>query len=60
MSQESYRFIRLDRSGDLPQAKGFHARSDADAVAQVGALHPGELCEIWSRQRLVATLPSQL
>jgi hypothetical protein len=56
MAQGSYRYYCLDSSGHLHSAEWFEADSDADAIAQVEALHPDALCEIWHGQRLVAKL----
>jgi len=56
MSQESYRYYCLDSSGQLHSAEWFQAVSDEDAIAQVEALHPDALCEIWHGHRLVAKL----
>ncbi len=56
MSQETYRYYCLDGVGRLHSAEWFEAESDADAIAQIEALHPDALCEIWQGQRLVAKL----
>ena len=54
MSLKSYRYYRLDGVGHLHSAEWFEAERDEDAVAQVEAIHPDALCEIWERDRLVA------
>jgi len=56
MSLNSYRYYCLDGFGRLHSAEWFEAFSDEDAIAQVEALHPDSLCEIWHRNRFVAKL----
>ena len=56
MAQETYRYYCLDSTGHLHSAEWFEAESDEDAIAQVEALYPNELCEIWKASRLVAKL----
>ena len=56
MAQDSYRYYCLDSTGHLHSAEWFEAASDEDAAAQVEALHPDSLCEIWQGNRLVAKL----
>ncbi|HWJ38460.1 MAG TPA: hypothetical protein VNR86_06835 [Sphingomicrobium sp.] len=56
MSQDNYRYIRLDRSGDLHRAETFDALDDADAIAQISSMHPKDHCELWAGHRLVASL----
>ena len=54
MSRETYRYYCLDGVGHLHSAEWFEAANDEDAVAQVEAMHPNSLCEIWRGDRLVA------
>ena len=56
MSQENYRYIRLDSVGDLHSAEAIYAANDGHAAAQVRELHPNDFCEVWMDNRLVATL----
>lgn len=56
MPSKNYRYYCLDSYGQLHNAEWFHAESDEDAIAQVRALHPNSLCEIWQGDRRVATL----
>jgi hypothetical protein len=59
MPSENYRYYRLDGTGRLHDAAWFHAVNDADAIAQVSAMHPDAKCEIWQGQRLVASISPQ-
>ncbi len=56
MALESYRYYCLNGVGHLQSAEWFEAESDENAIAQIAALHPEELCEIWQGDRLVAEL----
>lgn len=56
MSSENYRYYCLDSTGHLHFAEWFEAEHDEDAIAQIEAKHPRELCEIWQGTRLVAKL----
>ena len=58
MFSGNYRYYCLDVAGYLHSAEGFYADSDEDAIAQIEAEHPGDKCEIWQGDRLVAKLPS--
>ena len=56
MSSETYRYYCLDGVGRLYSAEWFEAESDEDAVRQVEAKHPAQICEIWQLGRMVARL----
>jgi hypothetical protein len=56
MSQDNYRYYRLDEAGRLYGAEWLNAASDEDAIAQVQASYPGDTCEVWRKGRLVAKL----
>lgn len=56
MSLRTYRYYCLDGLGHLHDAEWFDAETDEDAVAQIEAEYPNDLCEIWQGQRLVAKL----
>jgi hypothetical protein len=59
MPSENYRYYCLDNTGHLYAAEWFCAESDADAIRQIEAKHPGDRCEIWQGKRLVAKLASE-
>ena len=54
MPSKNCRYFCLDSSGKLYGAEWFYPASDDEAVAQIKAKHPGNTCEIWQGQRLVA------
>ena len=58
MLSGNYRYYRLDGAGYLQNAEWFYADSDNDAITQIEAEHPGDKCEIWQGERLVAKLSS--
>jgi hypothetical protein len=56
MSVKSYRYYCLDGAGKLHSAEWFDADGDEAAIAAVEAKHPGAVCEIWQRNRLVGKM----
>ena len=60
MSLENYRYYCLDGAGRLHDVAWFVAESDADAIAQIAAMHPDSKCEIWQGKRFVAALSPML
>ena len=57
MPSENYRYYCLDDVGRLHDAEWFYAESDEDAIAAARQLQPDAIqCEIWKRNRLVATI----
>jgi hypothetical protein len=56
MSEGNYRYYCLDGAGKLHSAEWFEAENDEAAIALIEAEHPGALCEIWQRNRLVAKI----
>ena len=56
MPSDNYRYYCLDGTGHLHGTEWFEAASDAEAIAQIEALHPNDTCEIWEGKRLVASL----
>lgn len=58
MSSQHYRYYVLNGIGCLNETELFQADSDAEAIKQIEALHPGFRCEIWRGSRLVAELSS--
>jgi hypothetical protein len=53
-----YRLYCLNDRGNFTKSHEIEAKSDADALAQARALKLEVACELWNRNRLVATLPS--
>ena len=46
MAPDQYRLYRLDGAGMIHDAEWFEAADDAEAEAQIGAMHPNASCEI--------------
>lgn len=59
MSQKRYRYYWYERGGYLHFAESFKAASDHQAIAEIEAMHPDALCEIWHGKTLVAKLPAE-
>ena len=51
-----YRLYFLDRQGKILSAEWIAADSDEDAVSRVQALDKGAVCELWQRDRFVASV----
>lgn len=60
MSSLYYRLYRVDSGGRYYDATDFAADDDAGAVMHAVRQFPGERCEVWSRERLVASLSLRL
>lgn len=61
MPSENYRYYCLDGAGHLHEAQWFYAATDDEAAAHVATKHPDARCEVWQRNRLVASLsPARL
>jgi hypothetical protein len=56
MPSRDYRYLCYDHEGGLHGPREFSATSDEDAISQISAKHPHDLCEIWQERRLVATI----
>ena len=55
-----YRTYCLDGAGKIKLADDFAATDDTEAVVKAKAQHRGGIkCEVWQRNRLVATLDAQ-
>jgi len=56
----SYRTYCLDGTGKIRLADEIGATDDAEAIAKATIQHRGGLkCEVWHRNRLVATLTAE-
>jgi hypothetical protein len=52
-----YRTYCLDGAGKIKLADDFNAENDSEAIGKAKVLHRGGMkCEVWQRNRLVATL----
>jgi len=56
----SYRLYCLDGNGGIHLADWVEADTDGEAIAQARQIeHGSRKCEVWQRNRLVATLNAQ-
>jgi hypothetical protein len=53
----AYRLYCLNESGGIMKAEEIHAGNDAEAISLAHAAKKPVSCELWDRDRLVATVP---